>query len=57
MIEQALTRLLVLSDANIHLQLAQEDAAAIERGERELIHESILPSMLIYQGLEFEDSQ
>ena len=47
----------VLSDANICLQLAQEDTAAIEKGNRELVHESVSPSMLIYQGLEFEDLQ
>jgi hypothetical protein len=47
----------VLSDANIRLRLAQEDAAAIEKGDRELVHESVSPSMLIYQGLEFEDLQ
>jgi len=50
-------RSLVISDANIRLRLAQEDAAAIERGDKELVHENISPSMLIYQGLEFEDFQ
>ena len=48
---------LVISDANIRLRLAQEDTAAIQRGDKELVHENISPSMLIYQGLEFEDFQ
>ena len=48
---------LVVSDANIHLWLAQEDAAALERGDKELVHKNVSPSMLIYQGLEFENIQ
>jgi len=48
---------LVISDANVRLQLAEEDAAAIEKGDKELVHENVSPSMLIYQGLEFEDFQ
>ena len=52
-----MTGYLVLSDANICLRLAQEDAAAIEKGDQELVHDSVSPSRLIYQGLEFEDLQ
>lgn len=47
----------VVSEANVRLRLAEEDAKAIELGSREVVHENVLPSMLIYQGLEFEDLQ
>ncbi|KAF8163735.1 hypothetical protein B0H34DRAFT_650742, partial [Crassisporium funariophilum] len=46
-----------ISDANIRLQLAQEDAEAIAKGSHQLIHDDVSPSMLIYQGLEFEGIQ
>lgn len=45
----------MVSDAKVHLRLAEEDARAIEMGSREVVHENVSPSMLIYQGLEFED--
>lgn len=47
----------MVSDAKVRLRLAEEDARAIEMGSREVVHENVSPSMLIYQGLEFEDLQ
>lgn len=45
----------MVSDAKVRLRLAEEDARAIEMGTRDIVHENVSPSMLIYQGLEFED--
>ncbi|KAG5651245.1 hypothetical protein H0H81_009341, partial [Sphagnurus paluster] len=45
----------VFSDSEVRLQLAQEDADAIARGERLIVHEKISSAMMIQQGLEIED--
>ncbi|KAF8176561.1 hypothetical protein BJ912DRAFT_1024344 [Pholiota molesta] len=47
----------VINEKEVRLRLAQEDAAAISKGEFTAIHDAISPSLLIYQGLEIEDLQ
>ncbi|KAF6741643.1 hypothetical protein DFP72DRAFT_861712 [Ephemerocybe angulata] len=43
--------------ANIRLQLAKEDKAAIAKGEKIMVHSDVSPSLLLYQGLDIEDQQ
>ena len=47
----------VVSDMEVRLRLAQEDANDLAMGRRLSIHDDVSPSMLIYQGLELEDFQ
>jgi len=54
--------ILVISDAQVRLRLANEDAADLAEARREdvsrsQLHDEVSPSMLIYQGLEFEEHQ
>ncbi|KAF8960091.1 hypothetical protein BDZ97DRAFT_1922493 [Flammula alnicola] len=44
-------------DAEVRLQLAQENAQALADGARTAIHEDVSLSMLIYRGLKHEDLQ
>lgn len=53
----ALTNNIAISAAKIRLQLAEEDAAAIQRDEALPRHDTISPSVLIAQGLELEDQK
>ncbi|KAF9492528.1 hypothetical protein BDN71DRAFT_1483780 [Pleurotus eryngii] len=46
-----------ISAAKIRLQLAEEDAAEIQRDEALPRHDTISPSVLIAQGLELEDQK
>ena len=48
---------LVVTDTEVRLQLAEEDANDLAIGRRLSIHDDVTPSMLIYQGLELEDLQ
>ena len=47
----------VVSDMEVRLRLAQEDANELAMGRWLSIHDDVSPSMLIYQGLELEDFQ
>jgi hypothetical protein len=47
----------VVSEAEVRLRLAQEDADDLSKGKRGSVHEYVSPSMLIYQGLELEELQ
>jgi hypothetical protein len=46
-----------ISDKEVRLRLAQEDADALTAGKATMIQDGISPSVLIYQGLEIEDLQ
>lgn len=48
---------LVVTDTEVRLRLAEEDANDLAAGRRLSIHDDVTPSMLIYQGLELEDLQ
>jgi len=45
------------TDGDVRLQLAQDDAAALARGDAIIIHDDISPSMLINQGLQIQENQ
>jgi hypothetical protein len=47
----------VITDAEVRLQLAQEEEAALASGQIIMVQENMSPSVLIYQGLEIEDQQ
>ncbi|KAF8808429.1 hypothetical protein BYT27DRAFT_7287047 [Phlegmacium glaucopus] len=47
----------VISEADVRLRLAEEDADRIVSGSQLALHSDISASMLIYQGLELEDLQ
>jgi len=46
-----------ISDHEVHLQMAWEDAEVLFKGESVQIHDDVSPSMLIFNGLEIEDLQ
>jgi len=54
--------IIVISDAQVHLLNANKDAADLVEARRadhswNQLHDEVSPSMLIYQGLEFEEQQ
>lgn len=49
--------LLVVTDKEIQLHLAEEDKAELKKGTSELLHDSMSASMLIWQGFELEEQQ
>lgn len=49
--------MLAVSEAEVRLRLAQEDADDLTIGKRRSVHEDVSPSMLICQGLELEELQ
>ncbi|KAF9470197.1 hypothetical protein BDN70DRAFT_821646, partial [Pholiota conissans] len=46
-----------MSNKEVRLRLAQEDAEALAAGKTIMVQEDMSPSVLIYQGLEIEDLQ
>lgn len=46
-----------MSEHDVRLRLAEEDATSLSRGETVALHDDVSPSMLICQGLQFEDLQ
>ncbi|KAG9218393.1 hypothetical protein CCMSSC00406_0010409 [Pleurotus cornucopiae] len=46
-----------ISAKRIRLELAQEEASAVERDKELLMHDTVSPSILITQGLELQDQQ
>ncbi|KAF9491277.1 hypothetical protein BDN71DRAFT_1592386 [Pleurotus eryngii] len=46
-----------ISVKRIRLELAQEEASAVERDKELLMHDTVSPSILITQGLELQDQQ
>ncbi|GBE80356.1 hypothetical protein SCP_0300710 [Sparassis crispa] len=46
-----------ISQAAVHLQLAEEDAELLKRGLRMNIHHEVSPSMMIMAGLELQEQQ
>jgi len=51
------SRYKAVSEAEVRLRLAQEDADDLAQGKRGSVHEYVSASMLIYQGLELEELQ
>jgi hypothetical protein len=49
--------IVVVTDSQVRLRLAEEDNQQLERGERLVVHDDVTPSMLILQGLELEELQ
>jgi hypothetical protein len=49
--------IIAVSEAEVRLRLAQEDADELAKGKQRSVHEDVSPSMLICQGLELEDLQ
>jgi hypothetical protein len=49
--------IIAVSEAEVRLRLAQEDANDLADGNQHSLHEDVTPSMLIYQGLEIEELQ
>ncbi|KAF8191761.1 hypothetical protein BJ912DRAFT_1021968 [Pholiota molesta] len=52
----AITRKAV-TDRDVRLRLAEEDAVRLATGQAPVLHEEVTPSLLIWQGLEIEDLQ
>ena len=46
-----------MSEVDIQLQLAEEDARQLAQGIQISLHDDVSPSMLIFQGLELEELQ
>ncbi|KAH9479046.1 hypothetical protein JR316_0007621 [Psilocybe cubensis] len=46
-----------VTERDVRLKLAAEDAASLARGDTVQLHDDISPSLLIYQGLQFEELQ
>ncbi|KAH9477994.1 hypothetical protein JR316_0010227 [Psilocybe cubensis] len=46
-----------VTERDVRLKLAAEDAASLARGDAIQVHDDISPSLLIYQGLQFEELQ
>ena len=46
-----------MTDSQIRLRLAQEEAERLASGKSSTVHDEVTPSMLIWQGLEIEDLQ
>lgn len=49
--------ILVISDSEVRLRLAREDAERLLMGKTLMLHKEVTPSLLIWQGLEIEDLQ
>lgn len=49
--------IVVVTDSQVRLRLAEEDNQQLQRGERLVVHDDVTPSMLILQGLELEELQ
>lgn len=47
----------MMTEHDVRLRLAEEDANALDRGETIALHDDISPSVLIFQGLQLEDLQ
>ncbi|KAF8808503.1 hypothetical protein BYT27DRAFT_7255613 [Phlegmacium glaucopus] len=47
----------VVTDSDVRLRLAREEADALARGNAMAIHQDISPSILIFQGIQLEDLQ
>ncbi|KAF8814361.1 hypothetical protein BYT27DRAFT_7219865 [Phlegmacium glaucopus] len=47
----------VMSEADVRLQLAEEDARELARGSQISLHDDVSASMLIFQGLELQELQ
>jgi len=47
----------VVTDSDVRLRLAREEADALARGNTMAIHQDISPSILIFQGIQLEDLQ
>lgn len=46
-----------MSEHDVRLRLAEEDANSLSRGETLVLHDDISPSILIFQGLQLEELQ
>lgn len=49
--------MLVISLNTVRLQLAEEEEAALAKGDNTPVHEDITASEMLAQGLEIEDQQ
>lgn len=47
----------VVTDSDVRLRLASEEADALARGNAMPIHQDITPSILIFHGIQLEDLQ
>ncbi|KAF6755232.1 hypothetical protein DFP72DRAFT_1067940 [Ephemerocybe angulata] len=46
-----------LKETSVRLQLAEEDKQVIARGDEDVVHVDVSPSMMIWQGIEIEEQQ
>jgi hypothetical protein len=46
-----------MSEVDIRLRLAEEDARQLTQGNQISLHDDVSPSMLIFQGLELVELQ